>query len=127
MARPEGKASMIIAAQAGKQTWRSWIWFVQDPRIEREMVPGRDSVSVKQGPGQQPRHGIEDGMFAGSMVWLNWRDSAADPYEERPEARGSPEAPFSVLPFGHCWGTAMSDRGAIGSRISPGLQLVISY
>jgi hypothetical protein len=59
---------------------------------------------------QQPRHGLEDGMFAGTTVWLNWSDSAAEPYEEEPEARGSPEAPFSVLPFDHCWGTAMSEE-----------------
>ena len=49
-------------------------------------------------------------MFAGSAVWLNWSDSAVDTYEEEPEARGSPEAPFSVVPFGHCWGTAMSEE-----------------
>ena len=49
-------------------------------------------------------------MFAGSTVWLNWSDSAADPYEEGPEARGSPEARISVLPFGHCWGTAMNEK-----------------
>ena len=49
-------------------------------------------------------------MFAGSTVWLNWSDSAADPYEEGPEARGSPEARLSVLPFGHCWGTAMNEK-----------------
>ena len=59
---------------------------------------------------RQTRHGLEDGVFAGSTVWLNWSDSAADPYEEGPEARGSPEARLTVLPFGHYWGTAMNEK-----------------
>ena len=48
-------------------------------RIDRQMGPGRDDVWVKRGPGEQPWRGFEDGMFAGSTVWLNWSDSAADP------------------------------------------------
>jgi hypothetical protein len=49
-------------------------------------------------------------MFADSTVWLNWSDSAADPYEEGPERRDSPEARISILPFGRWWGTAMNEK-----------------
>src|SRR5262245_25486408 len=72
-------------------------------------------IDRRRSPTQpQPRSGAACQrrviMFAASTVWLNWSDSATDPYREEPEAQGSPEAPFSVLPFGHCWGTAMSEQ-----------------
>jgi hypothetical protein len=69
--------------------------------------------------------GLVNGMYAGPTIWLNWSDSAADPYKKGPEARRSPEARTGLLPFGHCSGTAMNEknRGANGSHISAGLRL----
>ena len=55
-------------------------------------------------------HVAQNGMYAGPTIWLNWSDSAADPYKKGPEARRSPEARTGLLPFGHCSGTAMNEK-----------------
>ena len=87
-------------------------------------MPGRANL-LSADPTRTRILVAQDGIYAGPTIWLNWSDSAADPYKKGPEARRSPEARTGLLPFGHCSGTAMnekswSERVAYLSRLAIG-------